>query len=141
MDYKTHWWRIDIFINTNNPYLIFTLFPRMKLSSSKVDIIWFIQNSELDDHLWKSQRNQATSNPIYSLIHSNPPFYHHSTSLPFIQLDAITPCFQYNRRNPNKQPITFIQYSSFHSTMQTSICFIESKISVSLGSYISMDNS
>ena len=32
MDYKTHWWRIDIFINTSNPYLIFTLFPRMKQS-------------------------------------------------------------------------------------------------------------
>ena len=49
--------------------------------SSKVDKIWFIQNSELNDHLWKSQRNQATSNPIYSLIQIHP---HLSTIIPVL---------------------------------------------------------
>ena len=50
--------------------------------SSKMDKIWFIQSSELDDYLWKLQRNQATSNPISLLIqiHTFPPSFHFSTN-------------------------------------------------------------
>ena len=52
--------------------------------SSKMDKIWFIQNNELNDYLWKSQRNQATSNPISSLIQiiPFPPSFHFPTIRP-----------------------------------------------------------
>ena len=57
-------------------------FQEWNTFSSKMDKIWFIQNSELNDHQWKSQRNQATPNPISSLIqiHLFPSSFHFSTN-------------------------------------------------------------
>ena len=81
MDYKTHWWRIDIFIITNNPYLIFTLFPRMKhLFKQNGQNLIYPKKNELNEYQYKLQQNQVTSNPISSLIQS----IHLSTIIPVL---------------------------------------------------------
>ena len=59
-------------------------FQEWNIFSSKIDKIWFIQSSELNDYLWKSQRNQATPNPISSFIQiiPFPPSFHFPTIRP-----------------------------------------------------------
>ena len=69
-------------------YLVGNGFPRVLRHSPTTDIHsisknetcfqakWtksdLYKNSELNEYLWKSQRNQATSNPISSLIQTHP---------------------------------------------------------------------
>ena len=73
MDYKTHWWRIDIFINSNNPYLIFTLFPRMKQSikQSGQNLIYPKQRIE---RISMEVTTKSSHIESYLLTHSNHPF-------------------------------------------------------------------
>ena len=93
IEHKILLWIIVVIINTNNPYLIFTLFPRMKHPFKRRG--WSLIHPKqqirgsLIEVITKSNHIE-----FYLLTHSNyPPFHHHSTSLPFIQLDAITLCF------------------------------------------------
>ena len=58
-----------IFSSTQTTPIWYSLyFQEWNNLSSQIGKIWFIQSSELNDYLWKSQRNQATPNPISLLI-------------------------------------------------------------------------
>ena len=73
MDYKTHWWRIDIFINTSNPYLIFTLFPRMK-QSIKQSGQNLIHPKQWIERLSMEVTTKSSHIESYLLTHSIHPF-------------------------------------------------------------------
>ena len=114
MDYKTHWWRIDIFINTNNPYLIFILFPRMKylFKQSEQNLIhpkqWIGRSSM--DVTTKSSHIES-----YLLTHSNPPLsiiipvlYHSSNEMRSLPASSRIAVIQTNNQSSSFNPAVSI---------------------------------
>ena len=137
---KLQWWIIVIFINANNPYLLFTVFPIMKHFFKRRG--WdLIHPKQWIGRLSIEVTTKSSHIESYFLTHSNHPhFHHHSTSTPFIQLDTIIPCSsRIAEIQTIKHPLIFIKTINFHSTMQHNSRLNESIISASLSYWISMD--
>ena len=105
--------------------------------------MWFNHEKQWIGRLSIEVTTKSSHIESYLLTHSNHPhFHHHSTSTPFIKLDAIIPfSSRIAEIQTIKHPLIFIKTINFHSTMQHNSRINELVISASLSYWISMDYS